>query len=429
MRPVAGALVIATVTLCAAAAAPASAATVSPTHVRFPQLAVDGHGRMVVAWQRLTKGRFILEARLGGSPLTLRRAQVLTRNSEGPRAAIGDDGSAAVMWTEIGDHGSRSLRVSVALPGHRFGRAQLLDQRRANIGTVGVAVQPNGRIVAVWRRKGTLLGYALASRGKPFRAAHDLTAFSQLNAPSVALDPRDGAVVVAYATPPSLSPPTNAQAGVRTIKPAQPEFSAPTVLTGVAGSASGPLDEAHPVAVTGPAGTGVAYSITGASGGLYLVRRAADGSWPTRERIGVIGAIPDVFAQNLQATLPTGGSAVAAWSVVTEAPGGLGGVVSSRLVASIAQPGTPFGPPQALTPAGATFSPPALVSARGNTFVATARKDGRVLVATRIAGAAAFGHPAPLTDKGDGDVVLAASGSHVVAGYQQGDRLRLRVLR
>jgi hypothetical protein len=98
-------------------------------------------------------------------------------------------------------------------------------------------------------------------------------------------------------------------------------------------------------------------------------------------------------------------------------------------VTSVAQPGTPFGGPQALTPAGLTFSPPALVSARGNTFVATARKDGRVLVATHIAGAAAFGHPAALTDKADGDVVLAAGGSHVVAGYQQGDRLRLTVLR
>lgn len=414
---------------CLAVAAPASAVTVSPTHVRFPQVAVDGHGRTVVAWERLTKGRFMLEARLGGSPLTLRRAQVLTRNSDGPRVAIGDDGSAAVMWTEFGDHGSRSLRVAVARPGHRFGRGQLLDHRTANVATVGLAIQPNGRVVAVWRRKGALLGYALASRGKPFRAAHDLTNFSQLSEPSVVLDRRDGAVVVAYGTPLSPAPPTNPQAGVRTIKPAEPAFSAPTVLTGVTGSATGPLDEAHPVAVSGPAGTGVAYSIIGRTFGLFLARRAADGSWPTRERIAPTGAVPDVFAQNLQATLPAGGSAVAAWSVVTEAPGGLGAVVSSQAVTSIAQPAAPFGPPQALTPAGATFSPPELVSAGGEAFVASARKDGPVLVARRPAGAAAFARPAALTDKGDGDVVLAAGGSRVVAGYQQGDRLMLRVLR
>jgi hypothetical protein len=414
---------------CLAAAAPASAATVSPTHVRFPQLAVDGHGRTVVAWQRLTHGRFILEVRLGGSPRTLRRAQVLTRNSEGPRVAIGDDGSAAVMWVEFGDHGSRSLRVAVARPGHRFGRGQLLDRHTSNMGTVGLAIQPNGRVVAVWRRTGALLGYALAPRGKPFGAAHDLTVFHQVSTPSVALDRRDGAVVVAYGTPPSFAPQRNAQAGVVTIKPAQPQFSAPVVLTGDAFSATGPFDEAHAVAVSGPAGAGVAYSINGHAASLNLARRGADGSWPTRERIAVTGRVPDVFAENVQATLPSGGAAVAAWSVVTEAPGGLGGILSSQTVASVAQPSAPFGPPQALTPAGATYSPPALVSAGGETFVAAARKDGRVLVARRAAGAAAFGRATALTDKGDGDVVLAAGGSHVVAGYQQGDRLRLRVLR
>ena len=42
--------------------------------------------------------------------------------------------------------------------GRGFGRLQVLDRRRANLGPVGVAVQPGGRVVAVWQRQGNRLG-------------------------------------------------------------------------------------------------------------------------------------------------------------------------------------------------------------------------------------------------------------------------------
>ena len=61
--------------------------------------------------------------------------------------------------------------------------------------------------------------------------------------------------------------------------------------------------------------------------------------------------------------------------------------------------------------------------------MATARTHGPVLLATRAAGASAFAQPATLAASGDGDVLLAAAGAHVLAAYQQGDRLRLEVVR
>jgi precorrin-3B methylase len=61
-------------------------------------------------------------------------------------------------------------------------------------------------------------------------------------------------------------------------------------------------------------------------------------------------------------------------------------------------------------------------------FVASATPRDPVLLAMRAAGAASFAPPVALTSSGDGDVLLAAGGSHVLAAYQQADRLRLRVV-
>jgi hypothetical protein len=48
--------------------------------------------------------------------------------------------------------------VAVARPGHGFGAAQVLDQRTSNMAPVGVAVQPGGRVVAIWQRGRGQLG-------------------------------------------------------------------------------------------------------------------------------------------------------------------------------------------------------------------------------------------------------------------------------
>jgi hypothetical protein len=113
-----------------------------------------------------------------------------------------------------------------------------------------------------------------------------------------------------------------------------------------------------------------------------------------------------------------------------EVPNGLGGKISARSFASVAAPSAAFGAPQALTPEGThKFGFPSVVAAGDGAFVATAEPHGSVLVSARSAGASTFAAPTTLTSDGDGDVVLAAGGSHVLAAYQQHDRLRLKIVR
>jgi hypothetical protein len=48
-----------------------------------------------------------------------------------------------------------------------------------------------------------------------------------------------------------------------------------------------------------------------------------------------------------------------------------------------------------------------------------------VRVVRRAPGAVAFGAARTLVAAGDGDVLLAGAGTRAIAGWQQGDRLRL----
>ena len=328
------------------AAAPAQAATVSPAGVRFPQIAVNAKGATVVAWERRTKAAFAVEVRSGATASKLGRTTRLAGRGYSPRVAIGADGTRAVMWLQRAARGGvRTVRVAVARPGHRFGKGQLVDRRHANMATVGVAVQPTGRVVAVSRRSSNRLGYALAPRGHAFGKLRDLTTTGSITSDSLALDPRDGAVVVAYGTPVSSAPPTNQQAGVRTLTTGSAAFSPQTVISDPAG-----LSESVPAVVAGSGATGVAYN---QSGSLRIARRNADGTWAAPELIASPAYGADVFAINLRATLAADGLALATWTISTEPRGR--GSISKQTVASIAPPGGRFGAPGDIAPATATW--------------------------------------------------------------------------
>jgi hypothetical protein len=86
-----------------AASAPASAVTISPTRVRFPQMAVGTHGRTVVAWERLTNGRFSVEARIGDGPLRLGRTSATGIAGEAAPIAVSGPAGAAVAFTVSGN--------------------------------------------------------------------------------------------------------------------------------------------------------------------------------------------------------------------------------------------------------------------------------------------------------------------------------------
>jgi hypothetical protein len=411
-----------------ALAAPAPAATVSPTHVRNPQIAVGAGGATVVAWERLGRDGISIEARVGRSASRLGKVSRLAGRGYRPQVAVGANGTTAVQWMAPGADRSTLMRVAVARPGHGFGRAQTLERRVANIAPLAVAVQPNGRVVAIWRRSNSQLGVALAAPGRRFGASADLTTNGLASPGSVAVDPRDGTVVLAYGTPLSATPtPTNEQAAVRTLGPAAAAFSQPTVLT-ASGPGTGPLNDARPVAITGPAGAGVAYTILGLPS-LNIARRGLDGSWATTQRIAMPLYPVGSFVDGLNATLPADGAAAGAWSVAIAAADPFADPVSKQTIASIATSAAPLGAIQEISPGGATFGRPVLASAGDEAFLATAETHGRVLLATRGAGGARFQGAVALTTKGDGDVLLSAAGSHVIAGYQQADRLRLKIVR
>jgi hypothetical protein len=176
-----------------AATAPAPAATVSPTKVRFPQLAVNADGATVVAWERLTQSAIAIEARSGDAPLELGRRRRLSAEGHDPQVAVGADGTKAVMWSQEGARGVRSIRVAVARPGHGFGRGQLVARRGGNVRGVGVAIQPTGRVVAVWQRTAGRLAFALARRGHAFGRPRDVAAMTQPAAGTIPVDPATAA--------------------------------------------------------------------------------------------------------------------------------------------------------------------------------------------------------------------------------------------
>jgi hypothetical protein len=420
MRP--ASIVTACLLATLAGAAPAHAATVSPAGVRFPQLAVNARGATVVAWERKTKDGFAIEVRSGSGPLELGRTQRLARVGRSPRVAIGRDGTRAVQWLEDAGRGARAVRVAIARPGHGFGPGQLLERREANMATVAVAVQRGGRVVSVWARTTGRVGYALAPRNRAFGRPRDLTTTGPISESTITLDPRDGAVVLAYGTPLNATPPTNQQAAARALSTTATTFSAPVVVSDPSG-----LAEAHPYVATGSGATGVAYTQSGETPSLRIARREADGTWAPPEVIAdpVYGA--DVFAVGLRATLPADGSALAAWSISTE-PGGRG-PISEQTVASIAAPPAPFGAVAEITPAKATFDALAVASAGDEAFLATAKVHGPVVLATRYAGSRILLAPVRLASKADGDVLLAAAGKHVLAAWQKHDRLNVHVVR
>jgi hypothetical protein len=422
---------VASVAAAVMAAASASAAPVSPVGVRDPHLAVGSTGTTVVAWERIRRRPFAIdvEARIGRAPGKLGPVLHLSKGQR-PLVAAGADGTAAIGWRESG----RPPLVAIARPGRRLGRAQSLR----GMGLLALVVQPNGRVVAVGLGgKGDapdtrILRVALARRGHRFGKSRTIGPVNYLHDVSMAVDPRDGAVVLAYRTPFTREPAGGGQAAARTLAQTAASFSPPTVVSG---------SEGYPVAVSGPGGAGVAFVASDPAAGatLSLARRSRN-AWGSPERITTppwAPASPPACARmsGHTATLPADGSVVAAWGVLTESI--CGGPFEDqpyregrRAFASIAAPNSAFGGRLALTPRDANFEPPVAAAAGDEAFVATAEHNGgRVWLARRAAGAMSLGTPRTLTRDGDGDVLLAASGAHVLVAYQRNDRLQLKIVR
>jgi len=402
---------------------------VSPVGVRGPALAVNGSGATAVAWERRTRGSFAVEARVGRGTLGLGRTQRLSAKGFTPAVAVGADGTAAVQWLEFGSRGTSRVRVAVARRGRPFGAAQTIETRRANVAVAGVAVQPGGRVVAVFRRSGGSLAFAVARRGRGFGTARELTAAGPLGGASVAVDPRDGAVVVAYGTP--LRTPTgaadrafNVQAAVRTLRPGDAAFSPPVIVSGQDPAQEEPNAEAYPRAIAGPGGAGVVFAVSGQDPRRVRVAlRAADGSWTPARTAGSTVA-EGQFPASATAALPRGGAVVAAWLdrryVVDR-------LVSSVPTATFARGGGAFAEPAAFDGGRAGGRAVAASAAGGRSFVAWVA--GRSVRLTSLGADDPAFRPARTIGAGaDGDVLLAGAGERAVAAWQEGDRLALATI-
>jgi hypothetical protein len=187
------------------ASEPASSAPVSPAGIRDPQLAVGSTGTTIVAWERIRRRPFAIdvEARIGRAPNRLGPVLHVSKGQL-PLVAAGADGTAAIGWRESG----RPPLVAIARRGRGLGRAQPLR----GMGLLALAVQPNGRVVAVGlggrgdSPNTRILRVALARRGHRFGKSRTVGSVNYLHDVSMVVDPRDGAVVLAHRTPFTRAP-------------------------------------------------------------------------------------------------------------------------------------------------------------------------------------------------------------------------------
>jgi hypothetical protein len=163
---------------------------------------------------------------------------------------------------------------------------------------------------------------------------------------------------------------------------------------------------------------------------VRVARRAADGAWTaaaTASATEVEGGAR--FPGAVTAALPADGAIVAAWLDRRYRPGDNDRLLASVATGAIAPPGVPFAAPFALSPASGTVLDIQAVAAGPAAYLAWATPaGGPVRVVRRAPGAVAFGAARTLAAAGDGDVLLAGAGARAIAGWQQGDRLRLAAL-
>ena len=404
-------------------ASPARAATtVSPSGVRSPVMAVDGKAGIAVAWERRVGQGFVVEARTGSGVRGLGRIHRLGAGT-GPRVAIGADGTRAVQWVDFTPRGVRRVRVAVARAGRGFGRAQVVESRRANLGTIGLAIQPDGRIVSVHRASSSTIRVAMAPPGRSFGPRRVSVRTRSVGESSITLDPRDGAVLVGYSTPARLG--AASQVAVGSLPVGADSFSPPVLPSGDPGES-----EESGTVVSGPGGAAVVFRrVERETRFIRVALRRADGTWTPPRTAGSLPIREDApFHAAETAALPSDGSLSVGW---LERRYDVDRLVSEQPFAAVAEAGSESGNLPAATP----LAPRALqvggfgLAAAGRDAYAGWAIAGRVTVALRPQGAGGFTSTRTLSTQGDGDLVLAADGDRAYAAWQEGDRFRVTALR
>ncbi len=116
---------------------------------RFPVAAVNRHGQSLVAWNRdVLHIRGVVVA-TGTARGRFAHAQQLSRTGLTRAAAIGDDGTAIVVWEER----DGSIQAAVRRSHGRFGRPQRISRSlRGMFSIPSVAVDRSGNALVAWTR-------------------------------------------------------------------------------------------------------------------------------------------------------------------------------------------------------------------------------------------------------------------------------------
>jgi hypothetical protein len=325
----------------AQASSPRSAAphAVSPAGMLVQQsdLAAGG-GRAVVLMAGIDRllARVVDGRRIGP-------AQRLAGNAFDPQVAVGRDGTAVAAWV---DHGR--LRVALAAPGRRFGRARTLV-RGVQLLLGGVGVTPAGRAVVAWRQGNVptaLIRAAVRPPGRPFGRPRTLG--DSQYPPALAVAPA-GTVIASWLTTARLpapgEPPSfegNPRLLASTLPASAASFTAPVELAGI-------LDYAgEPQALAGPGGAAVAWRQMAVKRIAFLT---ADGRLMPVVPLAT-GPVYEELGDPLALGLTRGGRTVALWRDLRTRSAEDLTVTSAQVEASIRRADGSFAPEEQLSAPG-----------------------------------------------------------------------------
>ncbi len=405
---------------------------------RSPALAVAPNGAMVLAWHRFdgTQPPSTCCARIqavvrrpNGKLGKVRTLSAPGQDARFAQAAIGSDGTAAVIWRRLDGSDPPSCcaraQVRVFRPGGGWGQVQTLSEAGESVNDWNVAVGRDGRAIAIWTREDPGFFRRLQVRIRPsgigpkprFRNFETLSPPGEsAYSPHLGMAPSGAAAIVWQ-----RFDGTHDRTVVKVRRPGR-GFGARKNL-------SRPDDEAdyHTVAV-GPDGTTVAAWLVETAGLEYELevrRRVPGGRFGPIVKLsgGANSGEPDVGIDSERRT-------TVAWEqLVSPEP---------RIAVRTARRGTSFGARRFLSPAGESAQDPLVaVSADGSTIVGWRHFDdsgpsccGLAQARIRAPGKRRFGGQRRLSEVGAGAenmVVAIANRLRAFSAWDRSDGSDLRV--
>jgi hypothetical protein len=169
--------------------------TISPVGAWGADVGISGGGESVVTWVTTTG---TVQAAIPPPRGRFRRLQSIGfngRSSLAPQLAVGDDGTAVLVWQRMLANDRATIEASVRAPGQVFGPRVVLSQSGL---LPQVAVNAHGAALVVWDayRRESDVHAAARSPGRPFSAPIQIPNSRGANAPADVALGDDGTAIV-----------------------------------------------------------------------------------------------------------------------------------------------------------------------------------------------------------------------------------------